>query len=333
MKRNYIRVIVELIVWSFFIGFPLLIFPSFKPYLSEGRFQPLLTGILITHVFLIGFYYFNYYYALPRFYFTRSYPVYFLLTISLFLILTFVMLSRENFNPLSSTGFGYPKFLFVFSIFIRFLIVFLISVGFASYQRLKQTEEEKLRAELSFLKAQINPHFLFNTLNSIYALTVLKSNSAPEAITRLSAIMRYVISEAAQEYVPLEKEINYISSYVELEKLRLTNKVELNYAVNGNTQGKQIAPLIFIPLVENAFKYGVSTIEASAIAIRIDVSEQQLSLYVSNTKHRHDKSNSNDLGIENVKRRLNLLYLGKHHLTIEDQEKNFVVNLTMQLND
>jgi LytS/YehU family sensor histidine kinase len=212
-------------------------------------------------------------------------------------------------------------------------MIVLLSLGVASYNRLKETEEEKLKAELSYLKAQINPHFLFNTLNSVYALTVQKSDSAPEAITKLSAIMRYSITDAAQDFVSLEKELNYVNAYVELEKLRLTNKVNLNYTVKGSTAGKQIAPLIFIPFIENAFKYGVSTQENSVIDITITIDNNNLAVIVKNTKMRTDPKNKLGLGIENTKKRLSLIYPGKHKLEIQDSEKEHSVNLNLNLND
>jgi sensor histidine kinase YesM len=261
MKSRYIRITIEILVWTGFIIFPLILFPTIQPYVDKGIINPATTGIIITHSLLFVFYYFNYYYALPHFYFTRKYKVYFPLVLSCLLLLILIMLSNKEFNPLPSPPFKYARVAFMVSIILRFLMMLLLSLGFASYNRLRQAEEEKLKSELSYLKAQINPHFLFNTLNSIYALAVKKSDSTPESITKLASIMRYVITDAAQETVALEKEINYVSAYIELEKLRLTSKVKLNYILKGNFVGKQISPMIFIPLIENTFKHGVSTSE------------------------------------------------------------------------
>ena len=124
--------------------------------------------------------------------------------------------------------------------------------------RLKLAEKEKVNAELSYLKAQINPHFLFNTLNSIYSLAIEKSDYTATAVVKLSSMMRYVITDASHKFVPLEKEINYISNYIELQKLRIDSSIKLMYTVTGDISDKKIAPLVLISFIENAFKYGVN---------------------------------------------------------------------------
>lgn len=333
MKNKLKQFGFEFIAWSAFIIFPLILFPTLEPFMTNGSLNGPVKGILITHSLLIVFFYFNYYYAIPKYYFTKKYSTYFPLILVSVLVIVLIMLTDKKFNPLPSPPFRYASITFIASIVLRFAFIFILSLGIASYRRLKQTEQEKLKTELSFLKAQINPHFLFNTLNSIYALTVKKSDAAPESITKLSAIMRYSITEAAHDFVALDKELNYISAYIELEKLRITEKVKLTYKVDGATAGKQIAPQIFIPLIENAFKYGVSTQENSEINISIALEKNKLTVEVKNTKVRADNKTKSGLGIENTKRRLNLLYPGKHTISIKDNEKEFLVKLELVLND
>lgn len=333
MKSKYIRLTIEIIVWTGFIIFPLILFPTVQPYVDQGIINGPALGVIIAHSLLLVFYYFNYYYALPKFYFTRKYTTYFPIVGSYLLVLILIMMSDANYNPLPSPPFVYAKTAFLISIILRFMMMMLLSLGFASYNRLKKAEEEKLKSELSYLKAQINPHFLFNTLNSIYALSVKKSDVAPESVSRLASIMRYVITDAAQDTVSLEKEINYVSAYVELEKLRLTQKVKLNYSVTGNFSGKQVSPMLFIPLVENAFKHGVSTVEESYINIAFKTEGNAVYLNIQNSKPKTDKTNNNGLGIENVKKRLQLLYSGKHSLQINEDVNQFSVNLVLTLND
>src|ERR1700752_4242944 len=244
MKNKRVRIIAEIISFSVFMGFPLLVLPTMKAYfVNENQINPVLKGIIITHSLLIAFYYFNSYFALPKFYFTRKYKVYIAMVVSSLLAIILIMQINKEFNPLAQHGVKFSNLIFIFSIFARFVMIFLLSLGFANYQRLKETEQEKLKTELSYLKAQINPHFLFNTLNSIYALTVKKSDSAPESITKLSSIMRYVITDAAHDFVSLEKELTYVNNYIELEKLQLTRKVILEYKVIGDPIGKEITPL------------------------------------------------------------------------------------------
>lgn len=333
MKSKRLLLVIQIIAWLVFIIFPAFIYSTIQPSIVNGVLNPTLKGIFVLHTLLMGFYYFNYYYLIPKFYFPKKTKIYFgILAVSL-LFLFLIMQTDEAFSPFYQASINHGPFLFLLSIKLRFIMIVLLSLGIANYNRLKQTEEEKLKAELSYLKAQINPHFLFNTLNSIYALTVQKSDSAPESITKLSAIMRYSITDAAQDFVGLDKELNYINAYVELEKLRLTNKVKLNYNVTGPTAGKQIAPQIFIPFVENAFKYGVSTQENSLIDIAISIEKNNLNVIVKNTKVRTDTKNKLGLGIDNTKKRLGLIYPGKHDLEITNSEKDFSVHLTISLND
>jgi hypothetical protein len=333
MKSKYNQTIIEIIIWLAFLGFPLLIFPTFMPFITNGSIHPAFIGIMITHSLLIAFYYFNFYFAIPKFYFTKKYSIYKLVLVSCALVILGILFTDPSFNPFPNPPFRYVKIVFALSILLRFLMIFLLSLGFANIRRLQQIENEKLSTELAYLKAQINPHFLFNTLNSIYALTFMKSDKAPESITRLSDIMRYVITEAAQDTVPLEKEIHYLNSYISLEKLRLTEKVKLDYSVTGAITNQRIAPLIFIALIENAFKYGVSTSENSTISISVDINNYELTLNVFNNKLRYKQNGSGGLGIANLKRRLNLLYSGKHSLTLSEDDKGFTANLMLQLDD
>jgi len=328
MKHRYSRIAIEVVIWSAFIIFPLILFP-FGPFTVDGTMHPVLRGIVLTHSFLIALYYFNYYYALPKFYFKRNYSFYFLLMGSILLLLILLLQTDPAFNPFPDPPFRYNKTVFVFSIFVRFLMITLLSLGFAGYNRLRLAEAEKLNSELSYLKAQINPHFLFNTLNSIYSLAVQKSESTQTAVVRLASIMRYVISEAAQDFVPLQREIDYLNAYIDLEKLRLTEKVKLQYQVTGDAGGKQVAPLLFIPIVENAFKHGVSASEESIVIIQIRISEQNVELLVQNSISNVNSEKSTGLGLENVRKRLELLYPGQHSLEIMKTDREFKVNLVI----
>lgn len=335
MKNSKIRLSVELGAWFALFLFPVVLFPGFWPKFINGTFNPLFLGLAITNLILISFYYFNYYFLIPRFYFSKKYLAYSVFVTACLLFTVFILQLKKEFNPLTSPPFRYATGAFIGSIVIRFIMMFLLSLGISSYNRLKNIEQEKTKAELSFLKAQINPHFLFNTLNSIYALIVKKSDSAPESVTKLSAIMRYVITDAAHDFVALEKELTYITNYIELEKFRLTSKVNLTFKIIGDPVGKQIAPLIFIPFVENAFKHGVSTQENSTISILISIENNQLHLLVKNTKLKSRSANkeSMGLGIENGKQRLQLLYPGKHELSIKSSDEEFCVDLKMILHD
>ncbi|HEV2480528.1 MAG TPA: sensor histidine kinase [Puia sp.] len=222
-----------------------------------------------------------------------------------------------------------------------FLLVFVFSTGIRvinqwllSEARAKEIANEKLKAELSFLKAQINPHFLFNTLNNIYALASAQSEHTAAAVMKLSSIMRYVLTEARNDLVPLEKEIQFTSHYIELQKMRLTDKTIIDFSVRGEPLGRQIAPLLLLPFVENAFKYGISTREYSPINILLEIKDNSLYFSICNHKQLNTTlrvSDNTGIGISNTKRRLDLFYEDRYSLDIQDKsnEKSneFIVHL------
>lgn len=237
--------------------------------------------------------------------------------------------------------------------FFVFLVVLFLALLLKIRDRWISAEEEKLHAELAYLKTQINPHFLFNTLNSIYAMALGKSEQTATAILRLAAMMRYVLSDTGREKVPLKQEIAYLIDYIELQKTRFEGTLNVDLSVNGDPADKQLVPLLLIPFVENAFKYGVNPEEPSAIKIHIDIRDNALVLLVANKKvapllsdHPRtapsDQSRPSDLGarptatdpgglgIKNTRQRLQLLYPGQHTLEIKDDNKDFTVSLILK---
>jgi sensor histidine kinase YesM len=198
-------------------------------------------------------------------------------------------------------------------------------------RKTQEIENEKLATELSFLKTQINPHFLFNTLNNIYSLALVKSEATADAVLKLSSIMRYVLSETKHDTVPLDKDIQFLKHFIELQKVRLTDKVTIEFVVEGQTEAKQIAPLLLIPFVENAFKYGVSTKEKSKLLFEIKASAENILFTSQNDMISSDKGTENNtgIGLKNTKRRLELLYPGTHELTVSEENKKFIVKLIL----
>jgi LytS/YehU family sensor histidine kinase len=193
-------------------------------------------------------------------------------------------------------------------------------------------KEEKLHIELNSLKAQINPHFLFNTLNSIYALAVKNDEKTADAVINLSELMRYIIKDAHNNKVPLEKELNYISNYIDLQRSRLGNTARIYFTADGDARQKEIAPLLLITFIENAFKYGINPDEDSEIRIQLDIKNTDLHLQVYNKKVKTGNAiNSTCIGIKNTKERLQLLYPSKHTISITDNNSYFLVNLTITL--
>ena len=199
-------------------------------------------------------------------------------------------------------------------------------------QRAAQAEAGKAQAELSFLKAQINPHFLFNTLNNIYSLSVTGSPQTSDAILKLSNIMRYMTDEVTQNFVPLESEIACTGDYIDLQRLRLNNQASINYSVVGDGAGKKIAPLLIMTFVENVFKYGVSSHQPSEIIIKLFVGKQSLEFFSQNqvfpANYKEDRTG---IGIANTRKRLEHLYPDKYLLNIISRDNLFAVHLSLML--
>lgn len=195
----------------------------------------------------------------------------------------------------------------------------------------KKLAEEKLEAELNFLKAQVHPHFLFNTLNNLYALTLTKSDKTPDIVLKLSDLLDYMIYKSNADFVPLEKELEIIEGYIELEKMRYNKRLDLNYKVTGPVGGHQVAPLILLPFIENCFKHGASKDRSNPhIDIQLEISTDHLYLRAFNSlplKKEKDEQKNEGIGLKNVKRRLELLYPGKHELKIKEEEQEFTVEL------
>jgi len=223
------------------------------------------------------------------------------------------------------------------SLFI-FLMIIAISTAIKTVQQWQLTEQraaraeaDKASAELSFLKAQINPHFLFNTLNNIYTLAVTHDEHAADSIMKLSNIMRYVTDDVTVDFVPLQSEIDCIGDYIELQRLRLNEDTPISFTVQGNTETKIIPPLVLMTFVENVFKYGISKQEPSPITIDITVNDEGISFFCQNTIFIRDQETQRaGIGIKNTKQRLEHLYPGRHLLYITNDEKLYTVQLNLQ---
>ena len=195
----------------------------------------------------------------------------------------------------------------------------------------KALENANLNAEVNSLRSQINPHFLFNTLNSIYSQAHNKSDNTEYSILKLSDLFRYVLYDSSGNKVDLAKDIQYISNYIDLQKIRLSSKVTIRYIVNGQLNGYQIAPLLLITFIENAFKHGISYTNASSVNIEINVFEETLTMIVTNPVVERNSFVPGGLGLKNVNRRLDLLYPGKHQLDIQQADGRHIVKLKLDL--
>ncbi|MBK6365117.1 MAG: histidine kinase [Saprospiraceae bacterium] len=230
--------------------------------------------------------------------------------------------------------------------FFTFLFLFLVGASATIYRIMqewliqqgekKELESQNLQSELKLLKSQINPHFLFNTLNSLYALTLKKSDQAPEIVLKLSEMMRYMLYECNEKEVFLEKEINYMHNYLELEKLRHGAKMDINFEVIGDLKDQKIAPLLLMPFIENSFKHGINTqLNTGFVSLVIHVNDGELTMNLKNSKApslpKIKDKKSGGIGLTNVKRRLQILYPKTHELKIEESPFDYKIFLSLTL--
>ena len=217
-------------------------------------------------------------------------------------------------------------------LFIFFSVVLKLFVDWFVNERVQRDlENQRLSAELAFLKSQINPHFLFNSLNSIYSLAYQKSDTTPDAILRLSEIMRYMLYECNDNKVDLSKELQYLHNFIDLQKIRLGKNAFIDFKVEGKVTNQQIVPLLLIAFIENAFKHGVAGDEASPIKLVVSVDKNHLHFYIQNKKHNNNTDSVGGIGLNNVIRRLDLLYPGDYNLDIRDEKDTYTCELSLVL--
>ncbi len=212
----------------------------------------------------------------------------------------------------------------------------ILKYWYVNEQTKASLEKEKLAAELKFLKAQIHPHFLFNTLNNLYSLTLQKSEKAPEVVLRLSGLMNYILYEANSRQVSLTKEIESIHNYIALEKIRYGNSLEISFDVSGNINGSKVAPMLLVPFVENSFKHGVSDeISDKWITINLNLTDDWLTFKVENSRSfpqpKREKVYAGGIGLKNVKRRLELIYPECHELKILEEANSYLIVMRLLL--
>ncbi len=361
-------IITHIAAWILFLSLPVLFVSSQS---RNSDFLSILTSpytllFFATYIFI---FYLNSWYLLPQLYFKKQFAGY---IIAVLVLLTAVWVLKPFDRLVSSRAHNNTEFrpeprnfkepppfkpfekppdrddhparrspkVDVVSIFL-FLLILAMSLAIEIRYRLRnaeqralQAEADKANAELSFLKAQINPHFLFNTLNNIYSLASTKSESTAESILKLSNIMRYVTDDVREEYVPLENEIAFISDYIDLQRLRLGDKMNVNFLVSGKIDGKKIAPLILMTFIENVFKYGISNREPSVIDIQLSSTDNAIRLFCQNKVYetrRQTESKGTGIGIANTKQRLEHLYAGRYKLSIDEGNDKYTVNLILHI--
>jgi len=300
----------------------------------------------LFHVSILCAVYINLYFLIPRFLNKQNYLKYIFSLMALFglfygiHVFTFDVLSELIFpNYYLIVFYDYIELLKYFAVYLGLTSLFFLSKSWIdladSKKKLVEKEKELIYNELKALKAQVNPHFLFNSLNSIYALAIQKSDQAPEVILKLSNVLRYMIYESNEHEVDLNKEIDFIKNYIDLQKLRTKNPDTITLNINGEIKEQKLAPLILIVFIENAFKHGVKGDTVNQfIRINITVSDTEIHFFSENNIGIVDETENNEysgLGLENVKRRLELLYHENHELKLSETSDTFIVELKILL--
>ena len=302
----------------------------------------ILVIFVVYPVINIGLFYLNYLVFIPLFFSKRRYGYYILFIVLVIIIFGIgkygVALMFKKYVLMRSkgkvVGFGayflQTVFSSLFFIFLSALLKFAIH-WFLNDRVQRDLQNQRLTAELAFLKSQINPHFLFNSLNSIYSLAYQRSETTPGAILKLSEIMRYMLYECNDNKVDLAKELQYLENFIELQKIRFGDKAYIDFKVKGIVGHQQIVPLLLIAFIENAFKHGIANDPLRPIRLLIDVDEAHLHFFIQNRKHTNNKDEAGGIGLNNVKRRLNLLYPGKYNLDIKNEAETYTVELSLIL--
>ena len=331
--------LVHAAYWILITGF----FIYEKRYLIYKASMPFFVICVVGRILLlIVIAYLNLHYFLPKFLLQKRYLAYatavilsilgYLLAQSLFdfYLYGYVIGPMRNSNWAETLSYNFFSTLW----YLGLMLALKLSIDWYEQQRtLQKITVEKLQAEVNFLRSQVNPHFLFNVLNNIYELTLKKSDHAPDVVLKLSEMMEYMLYDSDDSKVLLQKEISYLNTYLELEKLRFGDHSDIVLKVSGDVNGQVIAPLLLLPLVENAMKHGVSKQNGNAwLHGDLQVGKSSIKLNVENSKPlvtRHEGKGG--IGLDNLRKRLDLLYPGKHRFETEDKGNSFLVNLEIEL--
>lgn len=358
MRRGLSRRTQEVLFFLvYFIGFPLLVVIQYsrEPELSGNPFWPSIVYQCIAGLLEIPPFYLFYRWVIPRLLFAKRYWA-FAGALLLFAVFYDIyvrlaidgLIAQMTFLPAVAVKWASSSFLHQRWVRVAvqiYLSDILVVTALAFYMRSRdqerQVEEMKrqqLQLELEYLKAQMNPHFLFNTLNNIYSLAQEQSGETAPLVARLSELMRYVLYDSGLGKVPLSKEVGFIENYMDIERVRYPGGIDVRFDWQGNADGRMIEPLLLIPFVENAFKHGIREelvkgfVEVVALLVG-----GELTMEVRNSKPTGVRApeqhgvKKGGLGLQNVRKRLDILYPGKHQLRVREDPGTYTVSLTLQI--
>ncbi len=353
--RRFTNILPHLLIWTV-----ILVIITLMPLQPDNTFSLSRSlPLIITYLYLVCFFYVNANYLFVKLIPNKNYLVYSLavVTILVLYILFHNYIFRHFFQPDlfhgprippdGSSPFEPPfmperrrmfpprRIILPLSQFFLFWILSLcyrlIREWMSLNKKNKEIETKKTIIELAYLKAQLNPHFILNTLNAIYSLTLKGSEKASEAILLYSQVIRYNFDNLDTDMVPLQEEINYIRDYIDLQALRYTDALQIEFNIEGNIEDHEIAPLLFISFIENCFQYGISNHYPSTISIHIKATNNNIYFSTENKKHKKNgfQHRGKNIGIKNTKRKLNLIYPDKHALSIKETSNSFYLDLVI----
>ena len=314
-----------------------------KRYLIYKASMPYFAACVTVRILLLMVIaYLNLHHFLPRYLLKKRYVAYFtsvIVSVIVYLIAQslfdyylygYVIGPMRNSDLMEALSYNFFSTLW----YIGLMLALKLSMDWYGQQLLIQKiTVEKLHAEVNFLRAQVNPHFLFNALNNLYALTLKQSALAPDVVLKLSEMMEYMLYDSTDTKVLLEKEVTYLNNYMELERLRFNADATIVLNINGELNGHEIAPLLLLPLVENAFKHGVSKqVENSWLRADIVLKEKVLTVIIENSKPvSGGRKSKGGIGLDNLRKRLELLYPGRYQFELEDRKHTFQAKLVVEL--
>jgi sensor histidine kinase YesM len=340
-SKKWVTILLHVAAWLFLFSLPFLLRPSINtaPPNKDQNLGMVILRYIVNDLIYIGFFYANAGLLIPKFIYRRKSKEYalavalsFVLLLFITWVLIFVIMDQRGFNLSGHILFNFFFFLF----FLAGSTAYKLILDRARADRIaREKKTENLKTELSLLRSQASPHFMFNVLNNMVALARKKSELLEPSLLKFSSLMRYMLYEADEEKVLLEKEIEYLHSYIDLQQQRFGKNVQLNVnleAVDGNYE---IEPMLLIPFVENAFKHGTGMIEDALISVQLKAEKGLINFTVQNKFNSSSfeiKDKTSGIGLTNVKRRLNLLYGNKQKLSISQKDHWFTVSLQINLN-
>jgi LytS/YehU family sensor histidine kinase len=341
-RKQLSKILIHILVWTLLLSMPYLLSmgsdtPNFERII-KFNWLPLLLFALVFYV--------NYLYIIDNYLFQKKFLLFALFNIILFAFTIWLrqnvlleLLDRLNisFKPSQTISQSLIIYLNTLSLFVPLIFSISLKMG-ERWSKIenerREVENTKLQSEIQHLKYQLQPHFFFNSLNNIYSLVDLAPETAKTTLHSLGKLMRYLLYESNTDLVELRKEIDFLDKYIELMKIRTSDNVKIIKDFESVDGQLKVAPLLFISLIENAFKHGISATENSKIEFHLSENNGILKFHSTNSNHaknREDKSGSG-IGLENLQKRLKLLYPGKHQFNIQSNEKEFSVDLELDTN-